>query len=197
MDASLCSEVARQVVDFRRRFAPLFGRTEARRRSEQYLRGLLVQQTDRRNAENLAEAVPGATPRALQRFLTEAPWDAAAVVAELQACVADRLSAPDAVFVLDETGFPKVGPAAQLRRHRAQGLPVQRAGGHPAGHAGLAAGDALAGGAGDQGGQGRAGAGPLRGARLARLAPPHGDDAAGPPLPGPATVPVGGRRRRR
>ena len=68
-----------------------------------------MQQTDRRNAENLAEAISGATPRALQRFLTEAPWDAAAVVDDLQAYVAERLSAPDAVFVLDETGFPKQG----------------------------------------------------------------------------------------
>ena len=31
--------------------------TEAQVRSEQYLRGLLVQQTDRRNAENLAEII--------------------------------------------------------------------------------------------------------------------------------------------
>jgi len=98
-----------QLAEFHRRFAPLFGRPEARRRGEQYLRGLVVQQTDRRNAENLAEAIPGATPRALQRFLTEAPWDGEAVVAELQAYVADRLTAPDAVFVLDETGFPKQG----------------------------------------------------------------------------------------
>jgi SRSO17 transposase len=97
------------LTEFHRRFAPLFGRPEARRRGEQYLRGLVVQQTDRRNAENLAEAIPGATPRALQRFLAEAPWDAAAVIAELQAYLAERLTAPDAVFVLDETGFPKQG----------------------------------------------------------------------------------------
>ena len=51
---------------FHQEFAPLFGRTEARERSEQYLRGLLVQQTDRRNAENLAEVIAGATPRALR-----------------------------------------------------------------------------------------------------------------------------------
>ena len=40
------------------------------------VRGYLnaYQQTDRRNAENLAEAVDGATSRALQRFLTAAPW---------------------------------------------------------------------------------------------------------------------------
>jgi SRSO17 transposase len=109
VDPALFDEVSCQLADFHRRFAARFGRPEARRRSAQYLRGLLVQQTDRRNAENLAEAVPGATPRALQRFLTEAPWDAEAVIAELQAYLAERLSAPDAVFVLDETGFPKQG----------------------------------------------------------------------------------------
>jgi len=109
VDPALFADVRWQLADFHRRFAPLFGRPEARRRGEQYLRGLLVQQTDRRNAENLAETIPGATPRTLQRFLTEAPWDAAAVVTELQAYVAERLTAPDAVFVLDETGFPKQG----------------------------------------------------------------------------------------
>ncbi len=59
---------------FHQEFAPLFGRTEAQRRSEQDVRGLLVQQTDRRNAENVAEMIEGATPRTLQRLLTEAPW---------------------------------------------------------------------------------------------------------------------------
>ena len=38
---------------FHAHFAPLFGRKEVQRRSEQYMRGLLVQQTDRRNAENV------------------------------------------------------------------------------------------------------------------------------------------------
>ena len=109
MDPALFADVRWQLAAFHRRFAPLFGRPEARRRGEQYLRGLVVQQTDRRNAENLADAIPGATPRALQRFLTEAPWEAEAVITELQAYVAERLTAPDAVFVLDETGFPKQG----------------------------------------------------------------------------------------
>ena len=109
MDPAVFADARWRLADFHRRFAPLFGRPEARRRGEQYLRGLVVQQTDRRNAENLAEAIPGATPRALQRFLTEAPWEAEAVVAALQAYAAERLTAPDAVFVLDETGFPKQG----------------------------------------------------------------------------------------
>lgn len=94
---------------FHHEFAPLFGRTEARERSEQYLRGLLVQQTDRRNAENLAETIEGATPRSLQRFLTESPWDDDAVIERLQGYVGQRLNHADGAFVLDDTGFAKQG----------------------------------------------------------------------------------------
>ena len=101
--------VAATFAAFHQEFAPLFGRTEARERSEQYLRGLLVQQTDRRNAENLAEVIVGATPRALQRFLTEATWDDGPVIDRLQRYVGQRLNQPDGVFVLDDTGFAKQG----------------------------------------------------------------------------------------
>ena len=101
--------VAATFAAFHQEFAPLFGRTEARERSEQYLRGLLVQQTDRRNAENLAETVEGATARSLQRFLTESPWDDGPVMDRLQRYVGQRLNQPDGVFVLDDTGFAKQG----------------------------------------------------------------------------------------
>ena len=111
MDAALFAQVVPAFAAFHQRFAPLFGRTEAQRRSEQYLRGLLVQQTDRRNAENVAEAIDGASARSLQRLLTEAPWPVAPVIDALQAFLAERLASPDGlgVFVLDDTGFPKQG----------------------------------------------------------------------------------------
>ena len=101
--------VADSFATFHREFAPLFGRTEARARSEQYLRGLLVQQTNRRNAENLAEAIAGATPRALQRFLTEATWSDQAVTSRLQAYVGRRLGGALQVYIVDDTGFAKQG----------------------------------------------------------------------------------------
>ena len=101
--------VADSFATFHREFAPLFGRTEARARSEQYLRGLLVQQTDRRNAENLAAAIAGATPRALQRFLTEATWSDQAVTNRLQAYVGRRLGGALQVYIVDDTGFAKQG----------------------------------------------------------------------------------------
>jgi SRSO17 transposase len=101
--------IAASFAAFHREFASLFGRKEAQQRSEQYLCGLLVQQTDRRNAENISEAVDGATPRSLQRFLTESPWPDEPVIDQLQAYVGQLLNSSDGVFVLDETGFPKKG----------------------------------------------------------------------------------------
>jgi len=109
MDSATFDRVAEHFAAFHQYFSPFFGRKEAQRRSEQYLRGLLVQHADRRNAENVAEAIPGATPRALQRFLTEAPWSTAPVINALQQYLAPRLAAADGVFVIDESGFPKQG----------------------------------------------------------------------------------------
>jgi SRSO17 transposase len=109
MDQAEFDRVAASFAAFHAAFAPLFGRKEAQRRSEQYVRGLLVQQTDRRNAENVAETIAEATPRALQRLLTEAPWLTEPVIDRLQAYLGVRLNTPEGIFVLDESGFPKQG----------------------------------------------------------------------------------------
>jgi SRSO17 transposase len=109
MNRTEFEQVAASFAAFHQEFAPLFGRKEAQLRSEQYLRGLLVQQTDRRNAENVAETIEGATPRALQRLLTEAPWRTGPVIDRLQRYVGARLNTPMGVFLLDESGVPKQG----------------------------------------------------------------------------------------
>src|SRR5947207_15065866 len=102
MDQDEFDQVAASFAAFHEEFAPLFGRKEAQRRSEQYVRGLLVQQTDRRNAENVAEMIAGATPRALQRLLTEAPWAPEPVIDRVQAYVEARLTTPAAHTVRDD-----------------------------------------------------------------------------------------------
>jgi SRSO17 transposase len=89
-------------------FAADFGRKQWRETSEPYLQGLLVQTEERRNAENMAEALP-VSARALQRFLTDARWDDEAVTAHLQEYLAPRLSHPLAVWAVDSSGFPKQG----------------------------------------------------------------------------------------
>jgi SRSO17 transposase len=93
---------------FHAQFAPLFGRQECRERSRDYLQGLLVQAEERRNAENMAEALP-VSARVLQRFLTESPWDKEPIIAHLQAYLGPRLSHPWAVWAVDSSGFPKQG----------------------------------------------------------------------------------------
>jgi SRSO17 transposase len=109
MDPVAFDRVAEQFGAFHAQFAPLFGRKEARQRSEQYLRGLLVQDAERRNAENLAEAIDGASARALQRFLTDAPWEPEPVIDQLQAYVGARLATPRGVVVVDDSGVVKQG----------------------------------------------------------------------------------------
>ena len=109
MNRAEFDRIAETFADFHREFAPLFGRPEAVDHAEQYLRGLLVQQTDRRNAENVSEAVDGVAPRALQRFLSNSPWLSERVVDRLQRYVGRRLSRPDGIFVIDGSEFPKQG----------------------------------------------------------------------------------------
>ena len=55
MDAAAFERVYEAFGEFHSFFAPLFGRREARDHSRHYLRALLVQSQDRRNAENLSE----------------------------------------------------------------------------------------------------------------------------------------------
>lgn len=90
------------------RIAPRFGRAEPRRRARAYLHGLLAP-VQRKNGWQLAETAGDATPDGVQEFLSRVHWDADAVCDDLQAYVMQHLGDPDAVLVLDETGFLKKG----------------------------------------------------------------------------------------
>ena len=108
MDAAALQQVYEAFREFHDYFAPAFGRKQSRELSRYYLQGLLVQSGERRNAENLSEAV-ASSPRALQRFLTESPWDDDLVMGRLQEYLGPRLADPAGVWVLDGSDFPKQG----------------------------------------------------------------------------------------
>ena len=108
MDPEQFERVHAAFLCFHGEFAPHLGRKQWRERSRDYLRGLLVQSEERRNAENVSEAV-AVSARSLQRVLTDARWDDAAVTAHLQTYLAPRLNDPLAVWVVDESGVPKQG----------------------------------------------------------------------------------------
>jgi SRSO17 transposase len=99
---------AQGLEELAHRIAPRFGRAEPRRRALAYLRGLLAP-LERKNGWQLAEAAGDATPDGMQDFLSRMRWDADAVRDDLRAYVVEHLGDPDAVLVLDETGFLKKG----------------------------------------------------------------------------------------
>ena len=94
-----------QVVD---RIAGRFARSEARRRVKAYLVGLLGP-VQRKNAWQLAEQVGDAAPYGVQHLLGRADWDPDEVRDDLRAYVAESLHDPQAVLIVDETGFLKKG----------------------------------------------------------------------------------------
>lgn len=90
------------------RMGDLFVRSEVRDRSLAYLEGLLSG-CERKNGWQVAECVGDASPYGMQYLLGRARWDADALQARLSEYVQDKLGSPDAVLILDETGFLKKG----------------------------------------------------------------------------------------
>lgn len=96
-------------------FADDFPQAKPARWAGVYLRGLLTD-GDRKSVEPLARRVPlpdGLTSKdpeqALQQFVSHSPWDERKVLARYRAHLATAFASPDAVFVIDDTTFPKQG----------------------------------------------------------------------------------------
>ncbi len=83
-------------------------RPEPRQRLLRYLHALLSP-CERKNGWQLAELAGDPTPDGMQRLLNAAQWDADAVRDDLRAYVVEHLGDPDAVLIIDETGFLKQG----------------------------------------------------------------------------------------
>jgi SRSO17 transposase len=90
------------------RISPRFARAEPRRRALAYLRGLLGNVV-RKNGWQLAEHAGERTPDGMQRLLATADWDPDLVRDDLRTYVVEYLGDPQAVLVVDETGFCKKG----------------------------------------------------------------------------------------
>jgi SRSO17 transposase len=90
------------------KLAARFARAEPRRRVLSYVTGLLST-AERKNGWQLAELAGETTPDGMQRLLSTAQWDADVVRDDLIAYVVAHLADPEAVLVLDETGFVKKG----------------------------------------------------------------------------------------
>jgi SRSO17 transposase len=108
LDVSVVQGGAAYLNDIERRLVPYFERSEPRQRALTYLRGLLGP-AERKNSWQLAEMSGDATPYGLQHLLRRALWDPDAVRDELGTYIMQHLGDPNAVLVIDETGFLKKG----------------------------------------------------------------------------------------
>ena len=101
-------EWGEQVDSIARRIGARFARSETRDRVRAYLVGLLAP-VQRKNAWQLAEQIGEADPYGVQYLLGRSDWDPETVRDDLRAYVVESLGDPDAVLILDETGFLKKG----------------------------------------------------------------------------------------
>lgn len=101
--------------DYAALFAADFPQAKPARWAGVYLHGLLTD-GDRKSVEPLARRVAlpdGLTSKdpeqALQQFVSHSPWDHDAVLRRCRTHLAATFASPDAVFVIDDTTFPKQG----------------------------------------------------------------------------------------
>src|ERR687894_796243 len=101
-------EWGQQLDAVARRIGARFARSEARDRVRAYLVGLLAP-VRRKNSWQLAEQIGEDTPYGVQHLLGRSDWDPDEVRDDLRSYVVESLGDPDAVLILDETGFLKKG----------------------------------------------------------------------------------------
>ena len=111
LDAATAQVVARAKPELRAlcaRVAGRFRRREARQRLWRYLTALFAP-LPRKNAWQMAEQMRERAPDGVQELMSTAKWDPDGVRDDLRDYVVEHLGEPEAVLVVDETGFLQKG----------------------------------------------------------------------------------------
>jgi SRSO17 transposase len=110
-DAVLTPDAVRgcqdRITTFLQRYLPRFYRAEQRTHAALVIRGLLSG-LQRKTCEPIAVEA-GVHRKPVQNFVGAGGWDDEAVMAELRGHAREVLGHPDAVLILDPSGFPKTG----------------------------------------------------------------------------------------
>lgn len=83
------------------------GRSERRRYTEMYIRGLLMD-GERKSIEPMANRIPDGDIQSLQQFVNQSPWSYQEVRSSLAQKV-EKEFVPEAYWIIDEISFPKKG----------------------------------------------------------------------------------------
>lgn len=108
MDVEALESLMPELEEFVSRYLPLFGREQNQAHAMTILQGLLAG-GDRRNVENMAEAIQGGVVRTLQKFIAQAVWSDQDVLTQIRQQVGASLGDEEGLLIVDETGFPKKG----------------------------------------------------------------------------------------
>ena len=93
---------------FHDQFEDCFQRSESRDHFFRYMLGQFGE-LERKSIEPIALAVDGGRVRAMQRFVSDAPWDDEKIIAKYRSLLVEDLGHPDGALIFDESGFVKKG----------------------------------------------------------------------------------------
>ena len=97
-----------ELIGFHEQFDDCFQRSESREHFLKYMSGQFSP-LERKSIEPIALAVEDGNVRALQRFVSDAPWADEKMITKYRSFVNDDFGAPDGALIFDESGFVKKG----------------------------------------------------------------------------------------
>jgi len=97
-----------ELKGFHEQFYDCFQRSESREHFFNYMAGQFSE-LERKSIEPIALAIKDGNVRALQRFVSDAPWDDNKMITKYRSFVNDDLGSPDGAIIFDESGFVKKG----------------------------------------------------------------------------------------
>jgi SRSO17 transposase len=97
-----------ELSGFHEQFADCFQRSESREHFFNYMAGQFSP-IERKSIEPIALALKDGNVRAMQRFVSDAPWDDVKMISKYRSLVNDDLGSPDGALIFDESGFVKKG----------------------------------------------------------------------------------------
>jgi len=108
LDRNDVADLACELKGFHENFADCFHLSESRDNFYRYMSGQFNQR-EQKSIEPIAFSIEGGKVRAMQRFVSDAPWDDESIARKYRGLANDDLGHPDGAIIFDESGFVKKG----------------------------------------------------------------------------------------
>ena len=97
-----------ELSDFHSQFHEHFKRSESREHFFNYMNGQFSE-LERKSIEPIALNIKGGNVRAMQRFISDAPWEDDKIMSKYRSLVSSDMGSSDGALIFDESGFAKKG----------------------------------------------------------------------------------------